>query len=73
VVIEPDGRKHLNLDTARAELFGSAMDSMKREQEGVLASAPLKRQDLGVGPEETLKRRGKAVSPSVIVARPGVD
>jgi putative transposase len=59
VVIEPDGTQHLNLDAASAELFGSALDSMKREQEGVPAPAPLKRQDLGVGPEETLSGQEK--------------
>jgi len=59
VVIEPGGTQHLDLDAARAELFGSALDSTEREQEGVPASAPLARQDLGARPEETLSGQEK--------------
>lgn len=59
MVVLPDGTQTLDLDVARAELFGSALASTTWEQEGVPASGPLMRQDLGAGPEESLSGQKK--------------
>ncbi len=49
----------LDLDAARAELFGTALASTTWEREGVLGTLPLKRQDIGAAPDETLSEQEK--------------
>ena len=51
--------QELDLDAARAELFGTALASTTWEREGVLATLPLKRQDIGAAPDETLSEQEK--------------
>ncbi len=54
-----NGHQELDLDAARAELFGTALASTTWEREGVLATLPLKRQDIGAEPDETLSEQEK--------------
>ena len=54
-----NGHQELDLDAARAELFGTALASTTWEREGVLATLPLKRQDIGAAPDETLSEQEK--------------
>jgi len=54
-----NGHQELDLDAARAELFGTALASTTWEREGVLVHEPLKRQDIGAAPDETLSEQEK--------------
>jgi putative transposase len=59
-VVIGGGGQSVDLDAARAELFGgAALASATWEQEGVPAPVPLARQDLGVAPERALSGQEK--------------